>query len=1037
MPPIAKCPNCEAVHRVPKESQGTHKRCEQCGTTFTVEIHLDETGVVFPGPKTPVQPAPSAKAAEKQTSAKAKQTTLGQYVLQRKLGEGGMGEVYLAHDPNLDRYVAIKILPAVLSTDKQNVERFLREARSAAKLHHTNVATVYQIGTEGKLIYIAMEYVNGLSLDKSVVAEGPMHWREATAVIQDAAAALAAAHDMDLVHRDIKPSNLMRTLSGVTKVVDFGLARAMSSNTNITQQGRILGTPAYMSPEQWMGKETDGRSDLYSLICTYYYLLTGKQPFEADSMPALGYQHRYEPFPDARILVPDLPVAVCQVLAKGSQKEPSQRYRTAGQLIAALDGLEFAALAESDGLGAAPHEPLVPQQTPVPRAGQTTSGPLATRTTPIGPSVLTRGPLLRPVRTKSPAPHTGVPRWAIIAAAALGAIVLLVLIIRLSTNNGTENQGTDKLAHAKPETKLPPPPPPPAKEAPPSLPATPPASPPPAVAPFDAKRAKDRQRAWAKSHDVSWEITNSIGMKMVLIPPGEFMMGSPQEEKDRADNEGPQHRVRITKPFYLGVYAVTQEEYERVMGNNPSHFKKSEGLDTGRFPVESVSWKNAVEFCRKLSALREEKEAGYVYRLPTEAQWEYACRAGSTSKFYYGDDEGIVEQNVWYCNNSQGRTHPVGGKQPNVWGLCDMHGNVWQWCLDWYGEGYYAVSPGDDPTGPASGRDRVERGGSWEFSAYRLRSAMRSSYPPGLSYNNLGFRVSLVLVETVPARAEVTPPAKPAAQPLARAPFDAEKAKEHQQAWADHRNIEVETTNSIGMKLVLIPPGDFQMGSPQDENGRYDDEGPQHWVRITKPFYLGVYAVTQEEYERVMGNNPSGFKKSEEADKQRFPVENVSWEDAKKFCEQLSALPKEREQGHVYRLPTEAQWEYACRAGSITRYCFGDDVSKLKDYAWYGSNGGTHPVGKKRPNAFGLYDMHGNVWQWCEDWFGSYAASAVVDPTGPASGSCRVDRGGGWDVVAGGCRSAYRFDSPGLRGYSLGFRVSLVLAEENDSKQGD
>ncbi len=152
-----------------------------------------------------------------------------------------MGEVYLAYDPDLDRDVALKVLPAAFSADKESVDRFLREARSAAKLHHTNVATVYQIGTEGKLIYIAMEYVDGKPLDETVAVRGRMSWRKATSVIRDAAAGLAVAHEMDLVHRDIKPSNLMQTSSGVTKVVDFGLARAVSSNTNITQQGTDSG----------------------------------------------------------------------------------------------------------------------------------------------------------------------------------------------------------------------------------------------------------------------------------------------------------------------------------------------------------------------------------------------------------------------------------------------------------------------------------------------------------------------------------------------------------------------------------------------------------------------------------------------------------------------------------------------------------------------------------------------------------------------------------------------------------------------------
>ena len=221
---------------------------------------------------------------------------------------------------------------------------------------------------------------------------------------------------------------------------------------------------------------------------------------------------------------------------------------------------------------------------------------------------------------------------------------------------------------------------------------------------------------------------------------------------------------------------------------------------------------------------------------------------------------------------------------------------------------------------------------------------------------------------------------------------------------------------SIGMKLLLIPAGEFQMGSPESDADAYEDEKPQHLVRITQPFYLGVTEVTQEQYERVMGTNPSNFKGSQ------LPVEMVSWEEAVEFCRKLSA-----KEGRPYRLPTEAEWEYACRAGSRTKWSFGDDASSLGEYAWYTSNLGstTHPVGEKKPNAWGLYDMHGNVYEWCSDWHGEYASTAVSDPSGATAGSSRVYRGGSWGSVPGSCRSATRsYGTPGSRYASLGFRVA-------------
>ena len=264
---------------------------------------------------------------------------IGHYQVKRLFGDGAMGHVYLAHNPHLDRDVAVKVLPGEFAADPERVSRFLREARLAAKIQQPNTVVIHQVSVQDGLAWLVMELLDGGSLDELVQRRGPLPWREATRAIRDAAAGLAAAHEIGLVHRDVKPANLMRTCKGTVKIVDFGLVRAMKGASQLTQTGVILGTPAYMAPEQWLGEEADARSDLYSLACTYYYLLTGKRPFGADSLPALGYQHRYEPFPDARQSVGDLPPAVCRVLDRGTRKEPAERFQAAAELIAALDAL--------------------------------------------------------------------------------------------------------------------------------------------------------------------------------------------------------------------------------------------------------------------------------------------------------------------------------------------------------------------------------------------------------------------------------------------------------------------------------------------------------------------------------------------------------------------------------------------------------------------------------------------------------------------------------------------------------------------------
>jgi len=247
-------------------------------------------------------------------------------------------------------------------------------------------------------------------------------------------------------------------------------------------------------------------------------------------------------------------------------------------------------------------------------------------------------------------------------------------------------------------------------------------------------------------------------------------------------------------------------------------------------------------------------------------------------------------------------------------------------------------------------------------------------------------------------------------------------------------------TNSIDMKLVLISKGTFMMGSPPDEKGSEEDER-RHEVTISRDYHLGMHEVTQAQYKKIMGKNPSHFQGDavaerhpetnrvvKDVDSANHPVEQVSWEDAVEFCQRLSALPEEKKAGRVYRLPSEAEWEYACRAGSQMAYSFGSDEKSLVNFGWYDSNskGMTHAVGLKKANAWGLYDMHGNVFEWCADWYGEYPKGSATDPRGPEVGSRRVDRGGCWYFDAVYCRSAGRFRrGPSFRDDFLGFRVAL------------
>ncbi|MBQ7589726.1 MAG: formylglycine-generating enzyme family protein [Verrucomicrobia bacterium] len=521
-----------------------------------------------------------------------------------------------------------------------------------------------------------------------------------------------------------------------------------------------------------------------------------------------------------------------------------------------------------------------------------------------------------------------------------------------------------------------------------------------ASSPYQVKMGNKKLFFCAKGESKNFTISlsDTVDLNMIWIEPGTFIMGSPEDELGRWDDEV-QHEVTLTKEYWLGKYEVTQAQYKAVMGKNPSYFWL--GND---WPVEQVSWDDAMDFCAKLTAI--EKEAGrvpegYGYTLPTEAQWEYACRAGTTTALNSGKDLSSVnkcsemDEVGWYGYNSDDMSQRVGQKQPNAWGLYDMHGNVWEWCSDWRGD--YPTSAVVDPKGPDTGWNHIMRGGSWANPAVTCRSARRGNPLGGSSGGNLiGFRVALA---PVPPTGDMTIP----------------------------------LSETVNLDMIWIKPGTFMMGSPEDELGRNAEKEIQHQVTLTKAYWLGKYEVTQAQYETIMETNPAKFKGAD------LPVEMVSWSDAKEFCKKLTEIEKEAGRlpdGYEYTLPTEAQWEYACRAGTTTALNSGKNLSdmyvcpEMDEVGWYVGNSDetTHPAGQKQPNAWGLYDMHGNVMEWCLDiYWSTYPSTPVTDPTGADSGSYMVVRGGLWVSSASGCRSASRSSCMfSGRLNSVGFRVALA-----------
>ncbi len=490
------------------------------------------------------------------------------------------------------------------------------------------------------------------------------------------------------------------------------------------------------------------------------------------------------------------------------------------------------------------------------------------------------------------------------------------------------------------------------------------------------------------SNGLSVTFNNGPQPSMVLIPAGTFSMGSNAAAGSPYFGDSttqPVHDVTISQDFWMGEHEVTQAEYSALMGSNPSYFVGP------TLPVEQVSWYDAVAYCTALTAQEMalgNVPVGYRYRLPTEAEWEYACRAGTTTEFNVGADIYCTDAHFWYSFHNGTTcgvtgTADVGSYPANSLGLYDMHGNVREWCLD----ANYAYSAGaaTDPLGTI-GANRIIRGGSWDENSFWSRSAFRGNANPSFSNETRGFRVVLAPI-LVP-------------EPIAG--------------------------------MVPIPAGMFNMGSDAASGFPYygsSDTQPVHGVTISQDFWMGEHEVTQAEYQALMGVNPSAFVGSS------LPVEQVSWNDSVAYCAALTAqevalgnLPA----GFEYRLPTEAEWEYACRAGTTTEFNVGADLycadARFSQSHHSNSSCGvssTIDVGSYPANAFGLHDMHGNVFEWCLDSWSSYIAGAVTDPF-VTGGSNRVFRGGGWIVNSNFCRSAYRvFLGSGVPTNHIGFRVVL------------
>lgn len=465
---------------------------------------------------------------------------------------------------------------------------------------------------------------------------------------------------------------------------------------------------------------------------------------------------------------------------------------------------------------------------------------------------------------------------------------------------------------------------------------------------------------------------NGVKFNMVDVDGDTFMMGAAANDTGANSDEKPSHQVTLT-PFIIGQTEVTQELWEEVMGNNPScHIGTN-------MPVEQISWNDCKAFITNLNQMFPID--GYEFNLPTEAQWEFAARGGNKSQGYKYSGSNNIGDVAWYTGNSGSISHQVATKAPNELGLYDMSGNVEEWCLDHYAT--YSSSAQFDPCIYTTSNSPFInlRGGYYSTTESNCRNTRRDCWDANQSYNEIGLRLVLL-------------PSK----------------------------VEFEV-NGIKFNMVKVEGGTFTMGASDSDTQAFSSEKPAHEVKVNS-FSIGETEVTHGLWQAVMGNNPSYFVGSSNT----LPVEQVSWNDCQQFITNLNQmLPID---GYKFRMPTEAEWEFAARGGNKSYGCKYAGNNYLSAVGNYNAQS-TIFVASYYPNELGIYDMSGNVAEWCQDWYDEnyYSNSPVNNPQGPSSGTQRVTRGGSWPMEARACRVTSRAKAaPDVISFNIGLR--LVLAKD-------
>lgn len=949
---------------------------------------------------------------------------LAHYEIQQVLGRGGFGVVFQAFDTKLQRAVAIKVIAPALASTSPARKRFLREARAAAAVRHSNVVQIYGVHEE-PLPYLVMELIKGQTLQQRSDALGPMSLEELLCIGGQIASGLNAAHKKELLHRDIKPDNILIEAGNdlKIKITDFGLARTVDE-ASLTRTGSIAGTPMYMSPEQASEQAVDHRADLFSLGSVLYMMATGRPPFRAPTtLAVLRRVAEDTPRPIAEI-IPETPAWLCALIAKLHAKSPADRFQSA-EHVAQLLANCLEQLRENGQVTAADQLLLETQ--------------LRTKSADLPQSS-------RSQRSSGPSYYAK----AIALCSALLAVVMLVAWLAYPTlSNYLGNLGALQTSKSG------------------SIPAA---------------AADGPLRVGAISHDakgakgpsVKFEAKSSV--TLVQDP-----------------NLGTGSLVRLTQAsgglsadtnYFVannggGSYSFYTSRFNSLSAIDPILLTSqlSSNIYVPHVPAFGVS-DNAIyfDYCGSGQSVRVSVSGGGL-----DSTKVYFVRPlGSGAISLYNSEEQALNR-----KSTAGRVDltssivarivklaPDGTEALEL--LKPISTNTANDSIS-FDPGYETgtcVQVSWDTGGFASGDYVLKAGVDYylrknEFAKYRFYPTQKDALDDTNVLKLTGEVARAGIFVSDPSKRQTISLVRPA---TAIAPFDSASAVGFQEAWSRYLNLPVNFENNIGVQFRLIPPGSFMMGSTQvdvdkaleeragaDWTAGFKSEMPQHLVRLSQPIYISAHEVTQQEHMRVMGENPStyAFGAKNEDGKVNYdsnqPVETVSWLDVIRFCNELSAYENRaphyaingnevsivREGG--YRLPTEAEWEFACRAGTTTRFWTGDADESADRASWTARQGKNfpQPVGLADANPFGLHDTIGNVLEWVEDswqpdYYSVFVDTPAIDPHNRTDATnYRIAKGGCFDNPPNRCRSAVRRQRlRSNKNGNIGYRIALVIEDE-------